>query len=625
MCGIAGAVTFIEGKLLDVNIYRVIEALKHRGPDNSGFLEMKQPHLIFIHTRLSIIDLTPSGNQPMFSRSRRYVIVYNGEVYNYRELKKKYGLPEELTSDTSVILEVIERRGVEAVRNFRGMFAFALWDTREKALYLVRDHAGIKPLYYYFDGYNCFFASEVRALIELLGFCPGMNPVVLPQYLMCGFVSEPFTLYNGIYKVSTGSIIKITRNEARIDFFYNIREKLIETRRKRKSIRNISEAIYEFEKIMKECVSRHLVADVPVSILLSGGNDSSLLSAYVNECTGGKSRAFTMAFRDHSWKRYGFSEKYDESRYAEKVAQHLSLPITIIDCPLITNDELIELMLDIYSYPCVDTSAIPYFFISKEISREYKVTIGGDGADELFFGYNNFVWTERCIHPLFKFSLFLNFFPGGIRELLPYKLYKLVRMAEFLTNSVPLQFHIHSVEEELFTVKETAEILLSPYSNLKQWDENRYNSFSPLDATFLFNFEEWLRNDMLVKCDRAAMRHALEIRVPYLDIDMIEFATSLPHEFKKRGNLLKYLIKNVLLRFLPADLVFRKKWGFAYPIILDKNLVKKYLLEEPGTVSILRKEALEALYYRYLRNPERYKKRVFAVILLHEWFIRNYR
>ncbi|HTT08613.1 MAG TPA: asparagine synthase (glutamine-hydrolyzing) [Gammaproteobacteria bacterium] len=589
MCGIAG---FCNPNGLDGHAAAVAErmagAIAHRGPDDHGTWLDAESGIALAHRRLSIIDLSPAGHQPMHSASGRYVIVFNGEVYNYRELRSKLeeggrGAAWRGHSDTEVILAACEAWGIhDALKQMRGMFAIALWDRKTRTITLSRDRLGEKPLYYGLINGVFLFASELKALRGHPAFNAPVNRDVLALFLRHNYVPGPYTIYEGIYKLSPGCALTITVDDLRrgqlppVQPYWQARE-ICERGQRELFSGGEEDALQELERLLRDSVAGQMVADVPLGAFLSGGVDSTAVVALMQAQSNRPVKTFTI----------GFSEQdYDEAPHARAVARHLGTEHTELYVTPQEARDVIPSLPSIYDEPFADSSQIPTYLVSRMARRHVTVSLSGDGGDELFGGYNRYFWTMNLgprwagvPRPLRAalacsltslppgawnrlFSILNLFLPRNRRYANPGD--KLHKLAGILT--------MNNAEE---TYRELLSHWKSPAGVVRGASEPPTVLTEKNQQAQFRQFEHWmmaldlvsyLPDDILVKVDRAAMAVGLETRTPFLDHRVAEFAWRLPLSMKIRNGRGKWLLRQLLYKYVPRELVERPKMGFGVPI-----------------------------------------------------------
>ncbi len=550
--------------------------LVHRGPDASGSFFNRESGVGFGHRRLSIVDLSDAGRQPMWSGSGRHCITYNGEVYNAPEIRTDlerdgFRIDWRGSSDTEVVLEAIEALGLErALRRFQGMFAFALWDDETKSLSLVRDRLGIKPLLYAQGSFGIAFTSELQALYEFPPFQPKLNRAAVAAFLRYGVVPGSECIVDQVCKVSPGTIIRFTESRAEgiIGRFWSAEEVASEGL-KRPFQGSEQEAIDELERLLRRSVALRMRADVPFGAFLSGGIDSSTVVALMQQSAEAPVKTFCVG---------NTLPGYDESNHAEVVARHLNCEHhTLIANP----SEMLAIVPEVaqlWDEPFADSSQIPTYLVSKLTRRHVKVALSGDGGDELFAGYNRHAWAPRLwevAHRLPKSArkalgalklirvddwdrAFRAVGLGNAIRLPGDKLYKIAALAEV---STPDEFYgrlrSHWANPE--------DVMAGGFSLRTRTRVDRFDG--PFAAQMMFHdLVQYLPDDILTKVDRASMAVSLEARVPLLDHHVVEFAWRIPLAWKIRGRTQKWILRQVLERHVPASLFERPKMGFGVPV-----------------------------------------------------------
>lgn len=604
MCGIAGYVD-TNGQIGATALEPMATVLRHRGPDAQGFYSHKDFH--FCHTRLSIIDLRPESNQPFVSNCGNYVIVYNGEVYNYQELRDTYGLNCRTLSDTEVILELFIQKGLEHVSLLNGMFAYCILDLRQEKLYLFRDRLGVKPLFYFYKNGFLAFASELKALkqIPVVRNSLSINHKAISSYLHMGYIAEPHSIYSEINKFPAGGC-GIFEHDFKIQKYWTVVGQI-----QRQVYDHEAEAEQKLEALLHSSIKYRMIADVPLGVFLSGGVDSSLVAALASQHHRGKIKSFTIGFKEG---------KFDESHYARQVAKHLGTDHQEL---IISEKEVfhsLDRIYQIYDEPFADQSMLPSLAVCQLAKQNVKVVLTGDGGDEFFYGYGSHTWAERLQKPMWKYN------KRAIAQILGLMGPRYRRVSELLNSPMQgLQSHIHAKENGYFSNKELQSLLVHPSSYI-QPDFAKLSSrkLSDLELQALFEAEIYLRDDLLVKVDRASMHHSLEAREPLLDYRIAELALNLEPRFKKQGKIGKYLLKKILYKYVPQSLVERPKWGFTIPLdnwlsnelaYLKEDYLNEKVVSDMGVVSYA---AVKTILAEYKSKPYKIQQ-IWALILLHKW------
>lgn len=561
MCGIVGICGNepIQGEELLVSMR---DALSHRGPDDSGIWKSPDSAIMLGHRRLSIIDLSPAGHQPMSDARGRYTIVFNGEIYNFRELRDElssFGHSFRTQSDTEVILEAYHRWGTQCIERFNGMFAFALYDADRDSLFAARDRAGEKPFFYWHYGNSLVFASELKALMQNPLFPRRLDLEAMNFYLTYGYVPWDMCILHGVKKLLQGHALLFERriNRMKTWGYWSLP--------KPQSVERIDtrELIYEFKELLTDAVRRQLVADVPVGILLSGGIDSSLITAIASHVSTKPVKTFTITFPGYA--------AYNEEPYAQIIADHFGTEHTILPATTASIELLPELSRQ-YDEPIADSSMIPTFLVSRLIRQHVTVGIGGDGGDELFGGYPHYSWllrqnmARRFVPALVRSQISRcaeQYLPIGFRG----RSY-LIGVEGIVQNSFTSvnQFFDHRTRRNLFLPFRTiSPDLLARPERYKA--EMELPGKTVLQRATAADFMTYLADDLLVKMDRASMRASLEVRAPFLDYRIIEFAFSkVPDSLRVHGGKRKILSRLLARDLLPKSLDLTRKQGFTIPL-----------------------------------------------------------
>jgi asparagine synthase (glutamine-hydrolysing) len=529
-------------------LHAAAAALRHRGPDDRGV--WREHGVGFAHTRLSILDLSPLGHQPMVSRDGRWVMVYNGEVYNFREIRctlESLGRTFRGSGDSEVILEAFAEWGPGAVRRFVGMFALALWDRSARRLYLVRDRLGVKPLYYGWNGKALWFGSELKALRAFRHWPVNLDRAATADYFRYGYIAEPRSIYQGVSKLPAAHWLVLgPEGGPAIVRYWSV---LDAARRQRAA----SEAALaeELEALMVSAFRYRMIADVPVGVFFSGGIDSSTLAAILQRHAGQKIRTFTIGFREAA---------FDESRHAERVARHLGTEHTT---RILEAGEALRLLPqwgDLYDEPFGDDSGIPTLLVSRVAAESVKVVLSADGGDELFSGYNGYTHVLRRWRQLASL-------PGWLRSaaaaaLRPLPLERAARIRERLRART--LGGLYDLGLAIWQRDELAR-LLGGEAHARRASCDLYPGLDG-EKLCLWDLHYYLPGDILAKVDRATMAASIEGREPLLDHRLVEFAFSLPFRLRRGAGGPKHLLRKVLHRYVPRELVERPKQGFAIPV-----------------------------------------------------------
>jgi asparagine synthase (glutamine-hydrolysing) len=614
MCGIAGH--FSRSRQIDPNaIHRMTRILAHRGPDAEGFYIDDCVGLG--HRRLSIIDLSEAANQPFHSATGNCIIIFNGEIYNYRELAQQHRLKLRTHSDTEVLVELFEKSGPEFVTQINGMFAFAIYDKRKKELYLFRDRIGIKPIYYYWDGQQFAFASELKSLMQLHFINDGktLNKQAINHYLYLGYIPEPDSIFENVSKFPSGCYLKVSEHDFLLHHYWKPEACI-----KKQTINHFTEAKKQLNNLIHSSVRYRMISDVPFGTFLSGGIDSSLVTAVAQRNSPTPVNTFSIGFKE---------SQFNEAHHAARVAKYLGTRHHELMASHSDAIRLFDELLDVFDEPFADSSAIPTMLVSKLAREHVKMTLAGDGGDETYMGYGAYNWAKRLHHPVWKI------FRKPLKRLLSVSTQRHQRGALVMdyNQKSKIKSHIFSQEQYFFSEKDLDALLSTDFQTDIQLQEDYtalQRPLTPAEQQAFFDLKYYLKDDLLVKVDRASMRFSLETRVPLLDHRLVEFALNLHPDLKMRGKMQKYLLKELLYDYIPREYFNRPKWGFAIPLklwlkkelrhLLEDNLSRK-VIEHFG---IVRYEYVAQLRSKYLNGTDYLYNKLWALIVLHQFLNRNY-
>lgn len=586
MCGIAGLYD-PKGIAKDEALYiakKVGDSLEHRGPDHFGYWINCEDGVLLIHRRLSIIDLSESGNQPMVSSSGRYVIVLNGEIYNHLELREELEKDGAKCnwkghSDTETLLHAIDTWGFEsAINKIVGMFAFALWDKVDRRLILARDRMGEKPLYYGWQNNRFFFCSELKALMVNPLFERTINRKALPLYLKYNYIPAPFSILNNIYKLPPASFLIVSdkRKHESPKIYWSLKEKIINNIFVPVNKKEV-DIVQELEILIKNSLKLQMAADVPVGAMLSGGVDSSLLVSILQSISNKPIKTFTVGFLE---------SEFNEAEKAAQIANYLKTDhheLILTYKEALTN---LEKIINAFDEPFADSSQIPTYLITQYMRKRVKVAISGDGGDELFGGYNRHFMLMYLMSVKKKIPFFLQKYIKKLLVITPANLFdNLARVAPFLLPEAlriggagyKMQKFLKILDQSLsFEVYE----LLRTYIDhperflisheFPEIDNVKIDDFSELDNIIMKimykDMTTYLPDDILVKVDRASMANSLEVRAPYLDHRIVEYSWNIPIDLKIKGKINKWILRQILYKYLPKKFVLKQKSGFGIPL-----------------------------------------------------------
>lgn len=608
MCGILGIVG--QNDLIsESDFLSLLHISKHRGPDVSNTWFSKDNIVKFGHNRLSIIDLSNKGNQPFVDKDNDLVIVFNGEIYNFLELKKilenEYSFRS--SSDTEVILKSYDKWGFDCVNHFNGMFAFAIYDITKSIIFCARDRAGQKPFYYQQKNGVFAFSSELKNLVHNY-VSPSIKISSLNEYFKYGFVAGENTIYSDLKKLPPAHYLVYSINKNEIETFKywqpNTNSKINNS--------NLSYNVDKFSDILNSVVKRHLISDVPLGILLSGGIDSSLITAFAVRHKPDL-RTFTVTFPQF--------QRYNEAEHARKVSDYFSTNHIEIETEKVNPEIILPILAKQFDEPLIDSSMIPTFLVSKEVSKYCKVVLGGDGGDELFGGYNHYqkmVISKNIkkVLPQFFwefFSKFYKFLPIGFKgrvwlESLKYDLKKDLPIVASYFNDFDRK---RLLNKEFFDYDDNEKI-------------NKIYKSKDLNERLMWtDFLNYLPEDILVKTDRTSMLNSLELRAPFLDNEIIEFSEKLDNNFKFDNLNKKILLKTLSKKILPDNLDISRKRGFAIPIDEwmrnDKRWLEysNYIFFE-NSYSLFDKEYIKKLIKSH-RDGTNLGERLFSILMFLLW------
>lgn len=629
MCGFTGFISFRERYGKDLLI-SMTDVLYRRGPDDSG-IEMfttlsAQIGLGF--RRLSIIDLSKAGHQPMNSLCGKFWIMLNGEIYNYAEIRsilEKAGHQFQSASDTEVAMVAYKEWGLECVHRFTGMFAMLIYDVQLSMIHLIRDRAGVKPLYYYRFNDTFLFGSELKSFHEFPDFEKTINADALALFFRHGYIPAPYTIYANACKVMPGEIISIDTNNNTLTKkkYWDV----VNYYNKPKFHITYEDAMEQLEQLLRKSFSYRLIADVPVGVFLSGGYDSSLVTALLQQGMTSPLKTFTI----------GFGEKnYDEAPFARKIANHLGTEHTEYQCSFTDAMDVIPMLPEMYDEPMADSSAIPTYLVSKIARESVTVALSADGGDETFAGYTKYGKALNYINRFNSFPGWLTYGAaiglGGIESILGQKSLSTANRLDKLIcalkekNTIPLfniitQDMTHNEIRSLFRAEvKFPDTFFNRYESLQS--KERVDQFLCLD------YKTYLSDDIMTKVDRAGMYNSLESREPLLDHHIIEYVAQLPIEYKLHQGITKRILKDITHRYIPQPLIERPKMGFRIPIEKWMNKELKHYL-----VSYINKESLEKhglfdwekvnqMLTRYLNNKDVDFHRIWKLLVFQCWYER---
>lgn len=621
MCGICGFVSK-QNIALDT-LKKMNDTMFHRGPDDSGeeIFPMKDGYSIgMAQRRLSILDLSPLGHQPMHSENRRISVVFNGEIYNFSELKEELSdYPFRSACDTEVIIAAYLKWGIDCVNRFNGMFAICLYDRETEDVYLVRDRIGKKPLYYELENGNLIFASELKPLMKREGFRGNIRREVLSRYLYQQYINAPDTVFEGVYKLEPGSILRFHYGECSTWKYWDIKE--VYHRMQENPVTDYAQAKAELKSLLKKSVSARMIADVPLGTFLSGGYDSSLMTAIAQEQSKEPVKTFSIGFHE---------ERYNEAGYAKEVADYLGTKHTELYIDEKEMFALVESVPQYFDEPFADSSQIPTMLVSKLAREQVTVALSGDGGDEFFCGYNlyeNVKLAQKLngiggmVHGICNLP---GFQQAGIENKLPFRVRMIAGNRE---KEAKTQFaasdYIEKAAKMVPGEKLPCYFPTESSYGVKDWQIRR----------MLLDMDTYLPGDILCKVDRASMKYSLESRCPILDKEVMEYSFRLVHNIKYEKGNKKRILKDIAYDYIPRELLDRPKVGFSVP--LDKWLrgALKEQLTDMCSRDYLKKQGIfdadfvAAMIEDYMRTGDggpasgaNYSKLSWSFFVFQQWY-----
>lgn len=644
MCGISGFWnTHFQSEVnFEVFIQKMTSKLSHRGPDDMGTWSDPEKGVALGHQRLAIQDLSTAGNQPMLSNSGRYVIAYNGEIYNASKLKVELANDSSVShhwkghSDTEVLLAAVEAWGLKAaVSRFVGMFAFAIWDKYEGVLHLVRDRLGIKPIYYGKSGKTFLFGSELKALKEHPEFEGEIDRNVLGLFFRHNYIPAPYTIYQNFRKLEPGTILTLRGPDSSSMTAYWDAWETIHKARSSPFCGSYEDAVGELEVLLCESIKCRMLADVPLGAFLSGGIDSSLVVALMQKQSSQPVRTFSMGFEDTG---------YDEAPFAKEVANHLGTDHTELYVTPRQAQEVIPRLATIYDEPFSDSSQIPTYLVSELTKKHVTVALSGDGGDELFSGYSRYrladmAWNRirtlpRCLKSPFQhligaipeqalnlfYKAFVPFMPKSMRMRNPGK--NLQTLADLMVRSDERNLYYNMISH----FKDPSVVVpgvVEPSSKLTQSQQPEGLSFN--EWMMAQDLVSYLPDNILTKVDRASMAVSLEARVPFLDHRVVEFSWGLPLEWKCKAGESKIILKDLLYKHVPKKLLDRPKVGFGVPIDQwlrgplrewSESLIEEGSLQQEG---FLDAKFVRSIWQEHLAGKRNWQYQIWNILMFQAW------
>lgn len=627
MCGIVGFIDF-DKRSDKQSLQKMTDVLHHRGPDDSGysFLDNINCQIGLGHRRLSILDISKHGHQPMSFQNLE--IIYNGEVYNFHEIReelKKYKYNFESDSDTEVILKAFHKWGQKAVHKFNGMFAFAIYDEADQKVYIYRDRAGVKPLFWYWKDDLLLFSSELKSFHKNEKFEKKIDKNSLALYLQYGYIPQPYSIFQYTRKLQAGHylIMDLQTKEIEEKKYWDV----LDYYNKPKLDLNDKEAIYETEKLLKSAFEYRMVSDVPVGVFLSGGYDSSVVTAILQSQRTDKLNTFTI----------GFHEKgFDESPNAKKVAEYLGTNHTEYYCTQKDAIEIIPKLAEIYDEPFGDSSAIPTILVSQLARKNVTVSLSADGGDEIFSGYGKYETVLNYYNKFSKIPNILKPFVANSMDIINpayipilnktynfttrYEKVKNILQSKSITEAMKYTSQYLTSKEIKILIKDDILTLETNFDHQVSMNNDNINQMLAID------YQTYMVDDILTKVDRATMSVSLEGREPLLDYRIIEFAAQLPSHFKYRDGEKKWILKEITHKYLPKELMDRPKMGFGVPINeWFKDELKEYFLtylnlERMEKEGLFNSKEIIVLRDKYLNGDKENIERLWFILMFEMWY-----
>ena len=629
MCGIAGFYTF---QRLSDNTFQeigstVLNSMKHRGPDDEGFWVNKSNNLLLCQVRLSILDLSIKGHQPMHSNNGRFTIVFNGEIYNHIEIRKKLisdgcSIKWEGESDTETLLESLVYWGIEkTLTACVGMFSFAYWDSKCSKLILARDRFGEKPLYWGWQNDKFYFASELSSISCNPYFKSKINPSALNQLVRYNYIPAPNSIFHNINKLLPGHFVSIDLNQLDKEQistpYWNLIDKVNEIKSQNLNISK-KEALKLLDDKLTQVIKNQMLSDVPIGAFLSGGIDSSMIASIMQKNSRTPIQTYTIGFNNL---------KYNEAVYAKDIASHIGTQhneLYINDLDVIN---LVSKMPYYYSEPFADSSQLPTFLLCEMVSKHVKVALSGDAGDELFGGYNQYLFTPKLWEVVNIIPYNLRKMSSSILNYFDFNNKKIEKINQMLPAKNEIDFykrlvsHWYDPDKIVLNSEES-------FSNLNSFIKLN-NKFSYQENLMIFDSLSYLTDDILVKVDRAAMANSLETRVPFLDHEFFELVWSLPINLKINNNSGKNILKDLLEKYVPKKLVDRPKKGFSLPLgqwlrgplkdWAEKLLSSKRLIDEGYFDSVI----IRKVWSDHLSGKRDNSLKLWSVLMFQSWYEAN--
>lgn len=613
MCGICG---YRSNKRISISELETMnDTMYHRGPNDAGAWEdvLENQAIGFAQRRLAILDLSDLGHQPMLSQNGNVVVTYNGEIYNYRELRdelRQKGYRFKSECDTEVLIVSYQEWGCECFRRFNGMFAVAIYDKAENRIVLARDRMGKKPLYYYHEKEDFVFASELKPIMQYPHFSKRINKEMIGKFLCNKYIEAPFSIFENTYKMIPGTYLIYQDNKIKIDYYWDI----IEQKEKGESalFQNEQQALEVMEKLLQDATAKRLIADVPVGTFLSGGIDSALVTAITQKVSDTRVQSFSIGFHE---------KERNEAEFAAAIAKHIGTnhkELYIGEKEIL---EMIENLPQYYDEPFSDASELPTMLVSKLASQDITVALTGDGGDELFCGYKMYDWTYIA-QRVDGVAWIASHIPG----------------MDMLTKKLPSEVRalLHNQNDDFKTqlfidvmMEEAEKLLRIPSKQIKFDYERKLKYADWQERRMLLDMMTYLPDEVLAKTDRASMKYSLEVRCPLLDYRFVEQSFRIPQSLKYHNRNKKYILKKLTYKYVPQELLDRPKMGFGVPLRKWLRTVLKEEISRYADKQILKiqdifvPEAVERLIQKQQKSDKiMYSSMLWSFYMFQLWYQR---
>jgi len=628
MCGILGITSFDQS--INQNRFEDMrDTMSYRGPDDKGIWLNNDNTIALGHLRLSILDPTPAGHQPRVEKNHNCVISYNGEVYNYIEIRTELeakGYTFETGTDTEVVLKAYCEYGHECLQHFNGMFAIAIWDQDKQELFLARDRLGIKPVYYYQSDDEFIFASETKAILAGLAKKPELNIQLIDSYMSFGYIPGENTLHQGIKRLMPGHYAVLKGNELSISQYWDLK---FDNQNQKEQDKGFDYYVNESKKLLDSAIDLRLRSDVPLGIFLSGGIDSSAVVGLLAERVEEPLKTFSIG--------YDFGKNFDETPYAQIVADKFKTDHHEIKITPAQFKEFIPEYISLMDEPVTEAAAISLFFVSKLAKEKVTVALSGEGSDEIFAGYDLYQYMSVLDRYRSVVGQSGSDFFAGISNKFLGESHKVSKYLTMATEPIEKRYKGMSTYPDY-----QKEALYRPEFNeaLKEKSQVTYQGYieglfsktkneDTLSKMLYFDTKTWLVDDLLIKADRMSMAASLELRVPFLDYRLVEFAATIPSKHKIKKGEGKYPLKKMMEGILPNDIIYRKKMGFPTPLkLMFQNELRSYaenllLSADTKLHQFFKKTRIQQLIDEHNNDKFDHHKTLWQLVVLEEWLRKN--